>query len=123
LELPSLELSDIQGDILIGLQKNAECFVFFKIAKPDSFKRLVKLHVAWRITSAWRANHQEQLLAQRGHYGRPPGSFIGLNLGFTRDGLTRLLGAGRPSLDPSFERGAENPTTTEGSTTLPSRPG
>ncbi len=63
--LPSLELGDIQGDVLIGLQKNAECFVFFKIVNPGSFKRLVKQHVTWRITSAWQANDQEQRLSQR----------------------------------------------------------
>ncbi len=45
MEFPSLELGDIQGDVLVGLQKNAECFVFFKIVNPSSFKRLVKQHV------------------------------------------------------------------------------
>jgi Dyp-type peroxidase family len=108
---PSLELDDIQGDVLIGLQKHAECFVFFKIVDPSLFKRLVKLHMVRRITSAWQANHWEQLLAQRGRYGGSPGAFMGLNLGFTRDGLTQLLGTGRPRLDPSFERGADDPAT------------
>jgi Dyp-type peroxidase family len=110
---PSLELGDIQGDVLIGLQKYAECFVFFKIVDPSLFKRLVKLHIVRRVTSAWQADHREQLIAQRSHYGRSPGAFIGLNLGFTRDGLTQLLGSGRPRLDPSFERGADDPATTE----------
>src|SRR5205807_1051751 len=103
-ELPSLELGDIQGDDLIGLQKNAECFIFFKIVNLGSFKRLVKQHVTWRITSAWQANHQEQRLSQSSNYEKSPGVFIGLNLGFTRDGLTQILGAGRSRLDPSFER-------------------
>jgi len=111
--LPPLELGDIQGDILIGLQKHAESFVFFKIVDPSLFKRLVKLHVVRRITSAWQANHWEQLLARRSYYGGSAGPFIGLNLGFTRDGLTQILGAGRPRLDPSFERGAEDRVTTE----------
>ena len=47
--LPSLELGDIQGDVLIGLQKDAECFVFFKIVNLGSFKRLVKQHLTWRF--------------------------------------------------------------------------
>src|SRR5437868_4696102 len=38
---------------------------------------------------------------------------MGLNLGFTSDGLTQLLGAGRPQLDPSFERGADTRETIE----------
>ncbi len=110
---PSLELSDIQGDVLIGLQKKAECFVFFKIADPGSFKRLMKLHVTWRLTSAWQANHQDQLLGSQSNYDRPPSAFMGLNLGFTRTGLTQILGARRPRLDPSFERGADDPATIE----------
>jgi hypothetical protein len=112
-EPPPLELGDIQGDVLIGLQKHAECFVFFKIADPSLFKRLVKLHIVRRITTAWQADHREQLLARRSHYGGSAGPFIGVNLGFTRDGLTQILGAGRPRLDPSFERGAEAPETTD----------
>ena len=74
---PSLELGDIQGDVLIGLQKRAECFVFFKIVDPSLFKRLVKLHIVRRITSAWQANHWEQLLTQRSRYGGSPGAFMG----------------------------------------------
>jgi Dyp-type peroxidase family len=105
--LPSLGLGDIQGDVLIGLQKNAECFVFFKIINPGSFKRLVTQHVIWRITSAWQAHHQEQRLSRSSNYQKSPAILIGLNLGFTSDGLTQLLGAGRPQLEPSFERGAD----------------
>jgi len=112
-ELPSLELGDIQGDVLIGLQKNAECFIFFKIVNIGSFKRVVKQHVAWRITNTWQVNRQEQRLLQSSHYKKSPGAFIGLNLGFTCDGLTQLLGASRPRLDPSFERGAEDQATIE----------
>jgi Dyp-type peroxidase family len=107
----SLDLDDIQGDVLQGLQKNAECFVFFKIVDAGSFKRLLKQHVTRRITSAWRANYWEQLLTPRSHYGGSTRPVIGLNLGLTRDGLTQLLGAGRPRLDPSFERGADDPAT------------
>jgi hypothetical protein len=120
---PPLELGDIQGDVLIGLQKHAERFVFFKIADPSLFKRLVKLHIVRRITSAWQAHHREQLLGRRSHYGESPGAFMGLNLGFTRDGLTQLLGAGRPRLDPSFERGADDPGTIERMHDPPLRPG
>jgi Dyp-type peroxidase family len=35
----------------------------------------------------------------------------GLNLGFTKDGLTQLLDSGRPTLDLAFERGADHPDT------------
>ena len=111
--LASLELGDIQGDVLIGLQKNAECFVFFKIVNRGSFQRLVKQHVTWRITSSWQANDQEQRLSQGSNYQKSPAIVIGLNLGFTSDGLTHLLGSRRPRLDPSFERGADDPAATQ----------
>ncbi len=111
--LPPLELGDIQGDVLIGLQKNAECFVFFKILNPGSFKGLMKQHVIWRITSAWQAHNHEQRLSQSSNHKNSPAIVIGLNLGFTREGLTQLLGAGRLHLDPSFERGAEARETIE----------
>ena len=111
--LPPLELGDIQGDVLIGLQKNAECFVFFKILNPGSFKRLVKRHLMWRITSVWQAQRQEQRLSQSSNYQSSPAIIIGLNLGFTSNGVTQLLGVGRPHLDPSFERGADARETIE----------
>ncbi len=111
---PSLELGDIQGDVLIGLQKNAEGFIFFKIVDDHSFKRLVRQHVIWRITSAQQAHYRELAIQQRNKPGQaPPGSFHGLNLGFTKDGMTQLLGARRARLDPPFERGADNRDTIE----------
>ena len=86
--LPSLELDDIQGDVLIGLQKNDECFVFFKIVNLGAFKRLMTEHVTWRITSTWQVNDQEQRLSEDSNYEKSPAIVVGLNLGFTSDGLT-----------------------------------
>jgi hypothetical protein len=40
-----LDPNDIQGDIVIGLQKDAENFIFFKIADKFAFKGLLKQHV------------------------------------------------------------------------------
>jgi len=107
-----LDPNDIQGDIVIGLQKDAENFIFFKIADKFAFKGLLKQHVVGRITSA-ELVHQRELTIQRrpklGYVTRE--RFQGLNLGFTRYGMTRLIGEGRPGLDPSFERGADHPET------------
>ncbi len=44
-----LDLDDIQGDVLVGLQKDSEIFLFFKIVDKILFKRSVKLHVAGRV--------------------------------------------------------------------------
>jgi hypothetical protein len=42
---PTLHLNDIQGDVLEGLQKNSENFIFFKIADVAAFKHAMKTHV------------------------------------------------------------------------------
>jgi hypothetical protein len=108
----ALDLDDIQGDAVIGMQKDVENFIFFKIADRISFKRLVKQHIIGRITMAQRA-HQRELMIQRckklGCKTRE--RFQGLNLGFTKDGLTLLIGTRRPRLDRAFERGADHQDT------------
>ena len=48
---PLLRLDDIQGDVLQGLQKNSENFVFFKIQDALAFKNAMKAHVIGRITA------------------------------------------------------------------------
>jgi Dyp-type peroxidase family len=104
----SLNLYDIQGDALEGLPKNYEYFIFFIIVSPSSFKRRLKQHLIRRITNALQV-HDWKLAIQsrktRGYRGLE--KFLGLNLGFTKDGLTQLIGV-RPKLDPAFERGADH---------------
>jgi Dyp-type peroxidase family len=106
---PMLVLDDIQGDVLIGLQKEVENFIFFKITDALFFGGVVRRRVVSRITDT-RLAHQRELMLKR----RVPRAFDplhGLNLGFTKDGIDQLLGAGRPTLDPAFERGAGHPKT------------
>ena len=47
-----LDLDDIQGDVPIGLQKDFEDFIFFKILNQGAFKFAVRRDVIGRITSA-----------------------------------------------------------------------
>lgn len=107
-----LNLADIQGDLLEGLPKNAENFIFFKIVSAFSFKNLLNGHVIGRLTDAEKT-HQRELDIRRSKergYGSA-GSFPGLNLGFTKEGLTQLIGPGREKLEASFEIGADHPNT------------
>jgi Dyp-type peroxidase family len=89
-----------------------ENFIFFKLADTVYFKWLVKWHVANRITSASRVHQQELEIRRRRKLGQKRYQpFHGLNLGFTKDGLTQVIGAARSRLDLSFELGADHPHT------------
>ena len=48
-ELPALDLHEIQGDVLIGLQKNYERFIFFKIVDVTVFKSALRKRIAQEI--------------------------------------------------------------------------
>jgi Dyp-type peroxidase family len=107
---PVLDLEDIQGDVLEGLQKEVENFIFFKIMNTTSFKRSVSQNIVNRITSARRVHDQGQIIENRGRRGQGGyESFHGLNVGFTKDGLIQLIGA--IQLEPAFQRGADHQDT------------
>ena len=109
---PQLDLDEIQGDLLVGMQKNAECFVFFQILDTRRFKTTLKNYVITRIVNARRVQQREAIIASQNRASQShPESFPGINLGFTKDGLDQLLGSGRPTLATSFERGAADPPT------------
>ena len=107
-----LALEDIQGDVLAYLQKNAEILMFFKITNAVAFRQAVKQHAIARITSVKQARQRDVIIERRKRLGQQGNNyFYGLNVGFTKDGLTQLIGQDRPDLDPSFERGAGHPST------------
>ena len=109
---PKLDLDDIQGDVLVGLQKHAEVFLFFRIADAAEFKALLRQQIAGRLTSTRRALDRELVaMHERQHRPRVTHPWESLGLCFTKDGLNRLLGTGRTLLNPAFERGADNPAT------------
>ena len=111
---PRLELRDIQGDVLLGLQKDAEAFLFFQIVNAALFKRAVRHSCLHRITNTEQVRQRALIIRRRQQSGREGREgFSGLNLGFTKHGLTRLLGAGGPQIDPAFERGADDEGTIE----------
>ena len=65
-----LDLDDIQGDVPIGLQKDCEDFIFFKILDKGAFKLALRRDVIGRITSARRAQQRELAIAQRQRLGQ-----------------------------------------------------
>jgi Dyp-type peroxidase family len=107
-----LDLDEIQGDVLVGLQKNAELFVFFRIADAGMFKRRLRQTLIMELTSTRRVLARERAVGDRHRRGGGAGqAWDGVNLGFTKDGMSELLGAERAMLDPAFERGADHPET------------
>ncbi|KAJ7268353.1 fungal peroxidase [Mycena rebaudengoi] len=74
----NLNLTDIQGDILIGMSKKRELFFFFSIADPTSFKSHLALDILPLVTST------TQLLS----VSTQPQT--ALNIAFSQTGLTAL---------------------------------
>jgi Dyp-type peroxidase family len=110
-----LNLEDIQGDVVIGLQKDVENFIFFNIVDKTSFKVRAKQHVLGHITSAEKAHNRELMIQRRHKLGQKTRQKLdGLNVGFSKKGLTKLISTGWSQLDPAFERGASHPDTIKG---------
>ena len=117
-EEPQLDIDDIQGDILVGLPKDFEWFLFFTIEKAEAFKKFARVRLTTRITStaqvlAWQGASQA-LQTLKGSMPRPKLPLIGLNMAFTIAGLAKLGVPGKAGdrggiteADP-FNRGMAN---------------
>lgn len=104
---PALELREIQGDILLGLQKNFERFVFFEIKAIPDFKKALRESVSNRITSTLEVHGRElqlQSMKRRGDRTILPN--VGVNLAFTQQGIAKLIPNAAIG-DPSFAAGAK----------------
>ena len=102
---PVLDLDDIQGDILIGLQKKAECFIFFGIEDVARFKDLFARMLLAHVTTSAVAQHNEAMLALNKKANGNLLRIVGLNVGFTSDGL-RNFGLDTGNMDAAFHQGA-----------------
>ena len=107
-----LDLDEIQGDVLAGLQKNVEIFLFFEIVNKSYFKHILRRYISDKITSTQQVIDRQMTIEHRKRLDQARSDrFQGLNLGFTKDGMTQLTTAGRQTLDPAFERGADHQDT------------
>jgi hypothetical protein len=99
-------LDQIQGDVLVGLQKDFERFVGFSILDVGEFKKFLMALVPL-ITTAEKALEREFTIALQKSSGvKEIFNFTGINIGFTFDGLNVL---GVPNLnninDAPFQAG------------------
>ncbi|KAF7323737.1 Fungal peroxidase [Mycena kentingensis (nom. inval.)] len=90
-----LNLSNIQGDLLIGMRKNKEQFVFFSISNPLIFKKQFKKNVLPLITTTTQILNPPR---------RPKAS---LNIAFSSRGLVKL-GIADNLNDTAFTAGMRN---------------
>jgi len=104
---PALDLDEIQGDVLIGLQKNFERFIFFEIKNVKAFKYALRHQIAPRITTTRTVHHRELELQEHKKQGdHTLLHLVGLNLGFTNNGILKLA-PGADLVDQSFKDGAK----------------
>ena len=101
-----LDLSEIQGDVVLGLQKNVQTFIFFKIDDVAEFKATLRNVLLERITTSEtvleRAAELAELKKYDLHLTLP---LVGLTIAFTKSGIDALV-AGVDLGDPSFATGA-----------------
>ncbi|MBW7971199.1 Dyp-type peroxidase [Bradyrhizobium sp. BR 10289] len=105
---PIIRKREIQGDVLVGLQKDEEHFLFFKIVDVARFKAALRDYIIAEITTTEEVLSREiQIKAYKASGRRSRLPFVGLNIGFSNDGLSVLLGAnGTDGMDASFVAGA-----------------
>ncbi len=107
-----MDLNEIQGDVLQGLQKNTENFIFFKVIDVATFRGFLPALIAPKISNLEWVRQQEREIESLKYLGLRPGRVIcGFNLGFTNHGLNRIVGIKRPKLIQAFERGADHEDT------------
>jgi Dyp-type peroxidase family len=109
--VPNIDLDQIQGDVLIGLQKFAEHFLFFQIKDVAGFKTLLRKKIAHRVTTTRTVQEREFHLRDHKNQGKTnllPN--IGVNLSFTASGIGKLIPGtndGQTLGDASFAAGAK----------------
>jgi Dyp-type peroxidase family len=104
---PQLKLLQIQGDILVGLQKDFQWFLFFEIVDVPKFKSFVTRSPLPRISSAekvleWECAVKDHKAAA--HESRL--SLIGVNAGFSITGFGKLKAPNLETIvDQAFKDG------------------
>ena len=94
--LITVKEDEIQGDVLVGLQKKAEIFAFFGISTSaasfkDGLRNLIKDIATTKQTRIYEESHGPQV--------------VKVNVAFTAAGLGKLGAPGVDKADPSFVAG------------------
>lgn len=109
---PALPLDDIQGDILVGLTKTAEVFVFFEIEDVSAFKRALRSVAKRNVTSVQDVRDDDARIKKAkeaaARYKKDPGllEIRHLNIAFSVSGLEKLAKGSSSKLPQEFRDGA-----------------
>jgi Dyp-type peroxidase family len=109
---PPLPLDDIQGDILVGLTKTAEVFVFFEIRDVSTFKTTLRSVARRNVTSVQDVQNDDSRIkeakeAAARHKKNPTRLKIRhLNIAFSARGLEKLAAGSLQKLPQEFRDGA-----------------
>ncbi|GAA5890768.1 hypothetical protein JCM5296_004835 [Sporobolomyces johnsonii] len=93
-ERPTTLSAVTQGDIVLGLQKRNEAFLFLHIKNPAAFKRILKTQLIRDITTTAKVVlFDEEIASHNRHHPDPDdlhASVHGFNLAFSAVGLAKL---------------------------------
>jgi deferrochelatase/peroxidase EfeB len=101
---PQLDLTNIQGDILQGLPKLFQTFLFFDISNPTRFREHLKALIPLITTTAQAAADNNAINEHKAKGGEGCIKLVGTNIAFSQSGLT-LLGITDNLQDPIFTAG------------------
>ena len=105
---PNLAVNEIQGDVLIGLPKKAQVFVFFTIKDKSAFKSAFAKSLVPEITTTRQVQEQmEQIKAHKACGRKDLLPIFGFNVGFTNHGIELLAGS-TADMEDSFVKGAKS---------------
>jgi Dyp-type peroxidase family len=109
LDHPTIDETDIQGDVLVGMQKKAEIFVFFAIRDAAQFRQDLKRLVPKIATTRLTRKYEEAASAKSAGQPFNPEDLaaeLKINVAFTAAGIGKL-GMPITGADPSFTAGME----------------
>ncbi|KAI5475358.1 hypothetical protein MNV49_001589 [Pseudohyphozyma bogoriensis] len=94
---------DVQGDVIIGLQKRVQAFIFFSVTEVDAFRHILKHKIAPKVATTVTVQEAAQRIAA----ARSGGSRVWLpltlfNVAFTAVGVKKLLGVDDDKMQENF---------------------
>jgi len=102
--MSTLAFDNIQGDILEGLAKKVESFVFFDISNPAQFKQQLKSLIPLITTTTQALADQAAIQAHKAKGDNSLLTIVGTNIAFSQAGL-HALGINDNLQDPIFSAG------------------